>query len=335
MFLLSVWKPARGGVVTHVEKVITRLPYDFEIVSYPRIARIPLLRALLFVACGLVSALAKSRRRRFDIVHAHYAAPQGVLGLILKRLLRIPLVVTVHGTDINYLGRRRLTRAVIARVLQGADVVVAVSRHLKREAEALGAERVKVIYNGVEVPAEAEGEREPIVLFVGSLVRQKGVDVLLRAFRRVKERIPKARLVIVGDGQQRAKLEKMCKKMGLKDVHFEGTKSELSGYYSKAKVLALPSRAEGFGLVALEAMAHGTPVVASEVGGIPEVVADGETGFLVKPEDADALAEALTEVLRNRKLWERLSSASRRRAAEFSWDAAAEGYRQIYRELVG
>jgi len=82
-------------------------------------------------------------------------------------------------------------------------------------------------------------------------------------------------------------------------------------------------------------MAHGTPVVASEVGGIPEVVTDRETGFLVKPEDADALAEALTEVLRNRRLWERLSSASRRRAAEFSWDAAAEGYRQIYTELVG
>jgi N-acetyl-alpha-D-glucosaminyl L-malate synthase BshA len=335
VLLLTIWKPARGGVVTHVENVIKRLPYEFEIVTYPRFAKLPLLRALAFILFGFMDALIKSWRKRFDIIHAHYAVPQGLLGVALKRVLRLPLVVTLHGTDINYLAKRRGTRALVRLVLNNADAVVAVSRFLKTEAEKLGieGEKIRVIYNGVELPEYEETQREMSILFVGSLVKQKGVDVLIKAFRTVKERIPEAKLIIVGEGREREALAELCTQLRLRDVYFAGSRSELSSYYSRSRVLALPSRAEGFGLVALEAMAHGLPVVATKVGGIPEVVTHGETGILVECGNANALAEALIRVMSDEALWQRLATRAKERASEFSWEKTANEYAKVYAEL--
>ena len=335
VLLLTIWKPSRGGVVTHVENLIKRLPCEFEIVTYPRFARLPLLRAAVFILWGFFNALRMSGRRRFELIHAHYAVPQGLLGVLLKRVLHLPLVVTLHGTDINYLARKRITRPLVRLVLTQADAVVAVSRFLKEEAERLGAEaeKVRVIYNGVELPERIEAERDMSILFVGSLVKQKGVDTLLKAYRMIKERLPEGKLVIVGDGKDKAMLEEMCSRLGLSDVFFEGSRGELSSYYSRSRVLALPSRAEGFGLVALEAMAHGLPVVATRVGGIPEVVTHGEAGMLVEKDSAHALAEALIRVMEDSALWERLARNARERASEFSWENTARQYASLYEEL--
>jgi N-acetyl-alpha-D-glucosaminyl L-malate synthase BshA len=335
VLLLTIWKPARGGVVTHVENIIKRLPYEFEIVTYPRFAKLPLLRALAFILFGFMDALIKSWRKRFDLIHAHYAVPQGLLGVVLKRVLRLPLVVTLHGTDINYLAKRRGTRALVKLVLNNADAVVAVSRFLKTEAEKLGVEgeKIRVIYNGVELPEYEEAQREMSILFVGSLVKQKGVDVLIKAFRTVKERIPEAKLIIVGEGREREALAELCTQLRLRDVYFAGSRSELSSYYSRSRVLALPSRAEGFGLVALEAMAFATPVVATKVGGIPEVVTHGETGMLVESGNANALAEALIRVMSDEALWQRLATRAKERASEFSWEKTANEYAKLYAEL--
>ncbi len=335
VLLLTIWKPSRGGVVTHVENIIKRLPYDFEIVTYPGFARLPLLRALLFLIFGFFDALIKGWKKGFDIIHAHYAVPQGLLGVMLKQVFRLPLVVTLHGTDINYLAKRRGTGYLVRLVLNNADIVVAVSHFLKAEAEKLGigAEKIRVIYNGVELPEYRETVRDMSILFVGSLVKQKGVDVLIRAFYMVKKRVPKAKLIIVGDGSERENLEELCRSLRLEDVYFTGKKKELSAYYSHSRVLALPSRAEGFGLVALEAMAFGTPVVATQVGGIPEVVIHGETGMLVESDNAEALAEALVKVLSDEALWQSLSTRARERASRFSWDVAAEEYAKLYEEL--
>jgi|Deesub1362B_J571_1020462.scaffolds.fasta_scaffold00320_28 N-acetyl-alpha-D-glucosaminyl L-malate synthase BshA len=335
VLLLTIWKPARGGVVTHVENLIKRSPHAFEIVTYPRFARLPLIRAISFTVLGFLTALRKSRRRKYDLIHAHYAIPQGLLGVALKHALRLPLVVTLHGTDINYLARRRMTRPLVKLVLKQADAVVAVSRFLKEEAEKLGveAEKVRVIYNGVELPEWEEAEREMSILFVGSLVKQKGIDTLLKAYRIVKERLPEAKLVIVGDGREREALENMSTRLKLKDVFFEGSRNRLGGYYSRSRVLALPSRSEGFGLVALEAMAYGLPVVATRVGGIPEVVTHGEAGMLVEKDDASALAEALIKVMADKALWQKLSQNARKRAAMFSWEKTAQQYANLYAEL--
>lgn len=333
ILLLTQWKPARGGVVTHVEQVISRLPYEFVIITYPSFLRLPLLRAIAFLLYGIAEGVRKGRS--CDLIQAHYAVPQGLAGVVLKHLLRLPLVVTVHGSDLLRLGANPLGRALVGLVLKNADAVVAVSGFLKARAQELGAkaEKVWVIHGGVELPGKVVARRSGRILFVGSLVRQKGVDVLLRAFQRVRQQLPQAELVIVGEGSERRKLEELCRNLGLDDVRFEGARDELGEYYSSSRVLALPSRSEGFGLVALEAMAHALPVVASRTGGIPEVVSHGETGILVEGENPEALAEALIAVLSDDALWHRLSVQARKRASAFSWERAAEEYARLYREL--
>lgn len=333
ILLLTQWKPARGGVVTHVEQVIKRLPHEFIIITYPRLPKIPLLRATGFLFFGFFRAL---RYRDCDIIHAHYAVPQGLLGALLSRVLRLPLVVTVHGSDLLRLAKHPAGRVLVRFVLNEADAVVAVSSFLKQRAMELGVNtgKLRVIYGGVELPEKVHRHRGQRVLFVGSLVRHKGVDVLLRAFRIVKQRLPETELIIVGDGRDRQKLEELCRALELRDVRFEGEQCELSGYYSSSRVLALPSRTEGFGLAALEAMAHSLPVVAARVGGIPEVVVHRETGILVERDNPEALAEALAEVLTDDTLWRRLSSQARRQASGFSWERTAQRYAELYEELV-
>jgi len=317
-----------------VERVISRMPHEFVIVTYPRDVRLPLLRAVAFLLWGLAEGI--MRHRGCELIHAHYAVPQGLLGVLLKRILKLPLVVTVHGSDVLRLAETKAGKVLVGLALNGADAVVAVSNFLGLRLRELGVPpgKIRVIYGGVELPEKSEAAPGKRVLFVGSLVEQKGVDVLLRSFRRVKEQIPEAELLIVGDGRERERLEELSRSLGLRDVHFEGAKEDLEAYYSGSRVLALPSRTEGFGLVALEAMARGLPVVATRTGGIPEVVLHRRTGILVEPDNPEALAEALIEVLSNGELWKRLSSRAREWASKFSWDRTAAEYEEVYREVL-
>ncbi len=189
VLLITQWRPKRGGIVTHVESMMKYSACEFSILTYPKFADLPFLRPLGLILYGFVKGL----QEECDLIHAHYAVPQGLLGVLLKLAKGKPLVVTVHGSDITVLGRRRLTRPLVTFTLRNADVVVAVSNFLKGEVLEMGVpdERIHVVYNGLMVNQE---EREnfrlpgigPIVTFIGSLVHQKGVDVLLRAFYEVK-----------------------------------------------------------------------------------------------------------------------------------------------------
>mgnify|MGYP000225817756 CR=1 FL=1 len=298
VLLLSIWKPSRGGVVTHVEKIIENSKNDFIVIGYPKALNFPVFRAFGYIIYGFFRAVILSGRNKFDIVHAHYAFPQGFLGFLLSRILGIPLVLTLHGSDITVLGRGH-GKPLVNFVLRHSDHICAVSEYLKREAVRLGADenKVEVVYGapGIESLKDRKPEKGEI-LFVGSSVRQKGLDILLDAFKMVREKIPWAKLSVVGGGMN----EKVAS-----GVSFLGFREKLDEFYSRAEVVVIPSREEGLSLVALEAMALGIPVVASRVGGLPEIL-EGRA-ILVEKESPSALAEAIIKLLDDEKLREKLS----------------------------
>lgn len=261
-------------------------------------------KALLLPAFLVSFALAARRAARdADVVHAHWL-PSGLAALATGK----PWVLQVWGTDVE-LARRVpwLARPLVRR----ARLVIAPARALAAAAEQLGAREVRVIPNGVDIPESVgEPEEPPHVLFAGRLSAEKGILEFLEA----TEGLPR---VIVGDGPLRDRVPEA--------VGFV-PHDRLGAYYERAAIVACPSRREGYGVVAREAMAHGRPVVATGVGGLSDAIVDGETGLLVPAGDITALEAALGRLLADAELCARLGAAARRRACErLSWRAYADG----------
>jgi glycosyltransferase involved in cell wall biosynthesis len=263
----------------------------------------------LFMPGLLGSFVRAARRVEADLLHAHWL-PAGWVAAQTGR----PYVVQVWGTDVE-LARRapRLARRVLGR----ARLVIAASTALAVSARVLGADRVEVIPSGVGLPASVGAEASPPeVLYAGRLSPEKGVEELIEATRGMK-------LVVAGDGPLRPRVP---------DALGFVPHDELERLYARAAVVACPSRREGFGVACLEAMAHGRPVVATDVGGLRDIVVDGETGLVVRPRDPRALRAALERLLGDPALRLRLGSAARRRAQErFSWDVVTDATVAAYR----
>jgi glycosyltransferase involved in cell wall biosynthesis len=241
---------------------------------------------------------ARSASRDADLLHAHWL-PSAVAALATGK----PFVLQLWGTDVE-LARRApaLARPVVGR----ARLVICASSSLAGAARELGAREVRVIPSGVDIPPDdGEPETPPHVLYVGRLSPEKGILDLVEA----ADGMP---LVVVGDGPLRKKVPGA---LGFVP------NAELGPYYSRAAVVAVPSRREGYGVVCAEAMAHGRPVVASAVGGLLDLVAHGETGLLVPAGDVDALREALKWLLGDPDLRRRMGEAGRERARDrLSWE---------------
>lgn len=245
-----------------------------------------------------------------DLVHAHWLGA-GVVAATLGR----PYVVQVWGTDVEFARRAPwLARPVVRR----ARLVIAPSRALADAARALGARAVQVIPSGVELPEEVGEEAEPPeVLFAGRLSPEKGIAELVEAAAGMP-------LVVAGDGPLRSCVP------GPGPLGFV-PHAELERLYARAAVVACPSHREGFGVVCAEAMAHGRPVVASAVGGLLDLVVDGETGILVPPRDVPALRGALERLLADRELRRRLGAAGRRHVSSYcSWEAVTDATLAAY-----
>jgi colanic acid/amylovoran biosynthesis glycosyltransferase len=250
--------------------------------------------------------------READLVHAHWLAA-GAVAMTLRK----PYVVQVWGTDVE-LARRVswLARPVLRR----ARLVVAASQSLAEAARELGARDVRVVPSGVAIP-ESVGppEEPPHVLYVGRLSAEKGVLELVEAARGLPLRV-------VGDGPLRAQVP---------DAVGFVPPGELGPWYERAAIVAVPSRREGYGVVAREAMAWGRPVVATAVGGLLDAVVDGETGLLVPPRNVAALRAALERLLRDAELRARLGAAAREKAQrELSFDAAADALLHVYEDAL-
>ncbi|TMK72720.1 MAG: glycosyltransferase family 4 protein [Actinobacteria bacterium] len=274
--------------------------------------RRPWLGALVPMMLGSFVHAARDAAARADVVHAHWLPAGWVAARTGK-----PFVVTLHGTDVELADRvPRLAHT----VLRHARLVVAVSNAIAEAARRYGAADVRVIPNGVDVPPGDGHEAEPpYVLYAGRLSREKGILELAEAARGLP-------LVVVGDGPLRRHVPA---------ARGVVPRAELEELYAGAAAVACPSRREGFGVTCLEAMAHGKPVVASAVGGLLDLVVDGETGLLVPPRDTRALRGAMETLLRDRDLRSRLGAAGRERARErFSWDAVVSATLSAYSDAL-
>ena len=271
-----------------------------------------------------------------DIVHCHdWMTALG--GLAIGWAIAAPVLMTVH------LPQFAATNLVLENIgIAGCNGVLVNSQEIRAELTGRHVRRgeIAVIPNGVDLARFSTSDQPPNpqqILFVGRLVPQKGVDVLLRAFGAVLRRHPNATLVIAGDGQQRLYLERLARFLGLRQhVSFLGWQSrdELVKLYSSSAVISVPSLYEPFGLVALEAMASGRPVVVGRVGGLAEIVDDELSGFIVEPGDHLDLATRLAALLSNRELARTQGLAARHRAEQFDWAIIANRTAQLYELLV-
>jgi len=297
-------------------------------------------RVLAMRADGSPSLLAELRRRmgrgEYAIVHTHLVHADWHAAAAASTLRSRPaLVSTKHNHD--PFRDRTPARMVETLTARRFDHVIAISDSLRGFVADASAVRASTIRYGLRPPLIPAVERSPhLLVAVGRLEPQKGVDVLLRAMRPVVAEVPDVRLQIAGEGGQRAELERLAADLGLGDhVAFLGQQTDVIGLMARASLFVHAARWEGFGLVLLEAMAAGTPTVATSVGGVPEVVADGETGVLVAPEDPVALASAIVALLRDPDRARAMGVAGRSRLeAEFAPERMSRETATIYERLL-
>jgi teichuronic acid biosynthesis glycosyltransferase TuaC len=281
---------------------------------YPHVPRIamPLHGFLLFLGCYRCVARIR-REKRFECIDSHWIYPDGFAAVLLGKTLRVPVFCSARGTDINVYPTFRWIRPLIRWSLGRAAGIIAVSQSLKQLIVGLGIpeNKICVIGNGVDLtrfePMDRREARSKlglpieaqIVVSVGSLNEHKSHDRLILAFKEIAPRWPELRLYILGEGQLRGALEKLASDNGLHGrIFLPGTQAneDLKWWYNAADLTCLSSTREGWPNVLLESLACGTPVVATKVGGVPEVIMSPEHGILVEP-DAAALARGLESAL--------------------------------------
>jgi glycosyltransferase involved in cell wall biosynthesis len=283
-----------------------------------------------------------------DLIHVQCFSANGVYAAALANRRHVPLVLTLQGEtvmdDRNIYDRSVSLRLSLRRSIRAATVVTGCSRFVLEDAErrfGLAPGCGHVIPNGVDLgestpPTPLNLPFKRFVLGIGRVVHKKGFDLLLEAFRRIAPQHPELGLVIGGDGPVREDLVRRASAVGLGDrVAFPGTlnPSQVAWAMSAAAVFVLPSRVEPFGIVVLEALRAGCPLIVSAHGGATEIVHDGIHAIVTDPWDTGLLAEAIQLVLSDDRLAKRLCRAGPERAADFDWELIARRYREIYKQL--
>jgi glycogen(starch) synthase len=303
-----------------------------------RVRRLPFRESLTrHDVFGIRATIAQLKRRfRPDVVHLSSAGPSLFYHLVTRQAWRAPTLITLHGWS----GRRPSQDTLLRRVIDEADRVVGVSHAVLRETLEMAPipkARCSVIHHGIDWPhhdVKPLTVDPPVLVCLGRLVREKGFDVALEALGELRRRIPTIRLLLAGDGPDGGALRRRAQELGLgRHVTFVGAvaPADVPSLLSRASVVVIPSRAEAFGLVALEAAALGRPVIASRVGGLPEVIESGRTGVLVGSDQPAALAEATRSLLSDLPRLRAMGDAARARARiVFPWKSCVDSYLDHY-----
>jgi glycosyltransferase involved in cell wall biosynthesis len=298
------------------------------------------------------ATLVEARRTQADVIHAHWAIPTGPAAVTAARRLGIPSVITMHGGDVYVnpsqgydFPTRWYVRPVLRWTLRHADALTAITDDCRQHALRAGApdERMRIVLNGADLrrfsPAPNGNADVPpygprMIFACRQLFPRKGIRFLIEAAAQLRATFPDLELVLAGDGFERPELERLAEERGIAgQTTFLGwvANAELPRYYRAAAVSVIPSLEEGFGIPAAEAMGCEVPVVASDAGGLPEVVEDGVTGRVVPRGDAGALADAIAGLLSDPALRHRMGKAGRERALRlFDWDRSAEQFEATY-----
>ena len=327
---------------TRVPRVEVRNGIPVSHPRYPVLPKIGMSVAPSLLAAATRNELVRTIRGGYDFlaVDAHYLYPDGVAAVVIARRLRKPVVLTARGSDVNLIPRYAVPRWQILWAARHAAAIITVSRALESSLAALGvpSDRLTTLRNGVDLelfrPVARQAVRSrlgidrPTLLSAGHLEEHKGHHLAIEALAS----LPEAGLVIAGDGPAKGWLQGLARSLGVAHrVRFVGTlpQHQLVDWYGAADALVLASSREGMPNVVLESLACGTPVVATAVGGIPEVVSEPAAGVLVARREAPALAAAIRELLASRPDRE----ATRRHACGFSWQATTEGQLRIFQNL--
>ena len=320
--------------------------HEVEMMSYPLFEHQPYTLALATKMANVAET------ENLDLLHVHYAIPHSISAILARESLRphrrLPVITTLHGTDITLVGADRSYLPITRYGIAQSDGVTAISHYLKQAtAETFQFDRITVIPNFIcpsdyqrrpvpELRAELAPDGELLLAHISTMRPVKRPVDCVEILARVLKRKIKARLVMVGDGGERANAEHRARCLGIyEQCSFVGKQPRIVDYLSVADVLLLPSEQESFGLAALEAMACETPVVASNVGGIPEVVTDGETGFLSAVGDIEKMGEDAARLLEDEDLRREMGVRARADAvSRYNTDRIIPQYLEFYERVL-
>ena len=324
-------------------------------VWHPRCVTFP--RAWFFASSGqrmyegikdVVSKIYKEFQ--FDLIHAHVALPDGFAGMKIAQKYKKPLIVTIHGQDFQQtLFKNKKCKKNIEKVINFSARTIVVSKKLKKIGEKylqVNNDKIIVVPNGINTNdihtktnknfQEYKGKK--IILSVSHLIKTKGIDLNLKAISKLKQKYPYIIYLIIGEGEEKKKLKKLVSELNLQDrVIFIGEVShyKVMEYMAVCDIFSLPSWNEGFGVVYIEAMAQGKPVIGCQEEGIEDFVEDGKTGLLVKPKDVDSLDKAMDYLLSNPDEAKAMGERARKLVLEnYTWEKNAEKTIETYNQAL-
>lgn len=309
----------------------------------------------LFVGFQIIYTFWIIKKKNIDIIHAHWSLPQGFVGILCKQLLQIPCITTIHGTDV-YRFKFSLFKNLNAFVINHSDICTANSSATSKMAQTISeAKKIEIVPMGVNTsffkkhikPGSIRGKfgvDGNVILYVGRLIDWKGIDYLINAMPRVIDAVPKTKLFIVGSGPLKSDLLKLSERLNIKKsiIFIDAvSQSDLIDFYSLADLFVMPSiindkgETEGLGVVLLEAMACGLPVIGTNVGGIRDIIKDGQTGLLARQKDSDDLATKIIRLFSDERLKIKIVENGFKLIEEkFTWDVVSDRFIQIYTDVI-
>ena len=291
------------------------------------------------------------KKEKIDLIHAHWVIPQGVIAAIIKKLYKIPFIATAHAGDIFPI-RKNMLKNLARFALKNSSYITVNSSFTKNSIlKIYNANNIEVIPMGINLnefnPKKMEnklknkyGSENKLILFVGRLAKKKGVEYLIKSMPLVLKNLPRTKLLVIGYGPEKIKLLNLTKELKIEDnVIFIGKvrNQDLPKYYATADLFVGPSivtetgDTEGLGIVFLEALASGTCVIGSNVGGIPDIIKHNKTGILVQQKNSHQLAKAIVKILRNEKLSKRLVKNGQLHVKNnYSWNLVGKKFNRVF-----
>lgn len=328
-----------------------RLVYDGGILPNIKRSHLAKIQVPLLVLLELYNTFKIVRKEKIDVIHSHWIIPSGLIGGIVRKTFKIPHITTAHAGDVFTIRKSKILGVIGSFALKNSDEITANSKYTKNVITAIENElkcNVEIIPMGVDTSRFNHDKAsdlknifgaEYLVLIVGRLVDKKGIQYLIMAMVDVIKEFPHAKLIIGGSGPEKDKLEKLSENLGIKDnVIFMGyiENLDLPKYYASSDIFVLTSieteggDTEGLGVVLLEAMASGTPVIGSKIGGITDIIEDGETGGLAEPGNPEDIADKIIRLLRDEQKRMMLSENGLKVVKEkFTWDIVTKQFIDI------
>jgi N-acetyl-alpha-D-glucosaminyl L-malate synthase BshA len=358
-----------GVVATELGKALAKMGHNVHFITYKQPARLDHFHANVFYhevrmedyplfdyvpyETALASKLVDvTKYEKLDIVHVHYAIPHASAAYMAKQILKkegisLPVVTTLHGTDITLVGKHPAYEPVVTFSINESDGVTSVSEDLKKDTlkHFKVTKNIEVIPNFIDFDRFSRVDKEhfkkaiapngeKILMHTSNFRKVKRVEDTICILERILKKVP-AKLLLVGDGPERQQVERLAREKGVNsDVRFLGKQDAIEELLAISDLFLLPSASESFGLAALEAMSCHVPVISSNIGGIPEVNVDGETGFVLPVGDVDGMAEKAISLLSDAALHKKFSENAYKKAKEFDVNKIVPIYEAFYIKTI-